>query len=176
MSPETHLAEEWSRINAKCRGVELLEYRFEPPISSPPRALLTLKKYPTECIRNIGDTWNLPWVTIVVHEFTSGGISTGAQITALLTMGADGVVLGTCFLFTPECEYSAAKKDALLKADLGATVRTMAFDEVGQTNGWPPICDGRGMSNKITDDYNAGLSIEERVEKFAESARTGDTS
>ncbi|KAJ7481374.1 2-nitropropane dioxygenase [Mycena galericulata] len=103
-------------------------------------------------------------------------MSTGAQIAALLTMGADGVVLGTRFLFTPECEYSAAKKDALLKADLGATVRTMAFDEVGRTNGWPPRCDGRGISNKITDDYNAGLSIEERVEKFAESARTGDTS
>ncbi|KAJ7137033.1 hypothetical protein C8R44DRAFT_869117 [Mycena epipterygia] len=52
----------------------------------------------------------------------------------------------------------------------------MAFDKVGRTNAWSPKCDGRGISNGIMDDYNVGLSIEERTEKFTESARTGDTS
>ncbi|KAJ7436046.1 2-nitropropane dioxygenase [Mycena latifolia] len=106
----------------------------------------------------------------------AGGISTGAQIAALLTMGADGVVLGTRFLFTPECEYSPNKKDALVKAGLDATVRTLAFDDVGRTNGWPPNYDGRAISNQIMDDYNAKLSLEERIEKFEESARNGDNS
>ncbi|KAJ7467874.1 2-nitropropane dioxygenase [Mycena galericulata] len=106
----------------------------------------------------------------------AGGISTGAQIAALLTMGADGVALGTRFLFTPECEYPAAKKEILLKADLGATVRSMAFDEVGRTMGWPPNCDGRAISNQIVDDYKAGLSIDERIEKFDASARNGEES
>ncbi|KAF7339163.1 Nitronate monooxygenase [Mycena venus] len=58
----------------------------------------------------------------------AGGISTGARIASLLTMGVDGVVLGTRFLFTPECTYTAAKKDALLCADLkplSARWRTM---------------------------------------------------
>ncbi|KAJ7664874.1 2-nitropropane dioxygenase [Mycena rosella] len=106
----------------------------------------------------------------------AGGISTGAQIAALLTMGVDGVVLGTRFLFTPECEYSPAQKDVLVKAGLAATVRTMAFDEVARRNGWPANCDGRAISNAIMDDYNAGLSLDERVEKFDESTRNGDNS
>lgn len=106
----------------------------------------------------------------------AGGISTGAQIASLLTMGADGVVLGTRFLFTPECDYSAAQKKALLEADLGATVRTLAYDEVGRTNGWPPNFDGRAISNEVMGDLKAGLSLDERIEKFDESARSGDDS
>ncbi|KAJ7704706.1 2-nitropropane dioxygenase [Mycena metata] len=119
----------------------------------------------------------------VLHEFkagggplvvTAGGISTGAQIAALLTMGADGVVLGTRFLFTDECEYSPAKKDVLLKADLNATVRAMVFDEVGRTMGWPPKCDGRAIANKLMEDYTTGLTLEERLQKFDEGAKNGD--
>ncbi|KAJ7432402.1 hypothetical protein FB451DRAFT_1316921 [Mycena latifolia] len=106
----------------------------------------------------------------------AGGISTGAQIAALLTMGADGVVLGTRFLFTPECEYTPAKKDVLVQAGLGATVRTLAFDDVGRTNGWPPNIDGRAISNEIMDDYKAGLTLEARIRKLDESARNGDNS
>ncbi|KAJ7219703.1 2-nitropropane dioxygenase [Mycena haematopus] len=106
----------------------------------------------------------------------AGGISTGAQIAALLTMGADGVALGTRFLFTPECEYTTAKKQALIKADLKATARAMAFDEVGRTMGWPPNYDGRAIANGIMDDYKAGLSVEERIAKFDGSARDGDDS
>jgi nitronate monooxygenase len=106
----------------------------------------------------------------------AGGISTGAQIAALLTMGADGIALGTRFLFTPECAYSPAKKEALIKADLGATFRTTAFDEVARLDSWPPNCNGRAISNKIIDDYKAGLGVEERIAKFDESGRNGDDS
>ncbi|KAF8188846.1 2-nitropropane dioxygenase [Mycena galopus ATCC 62051] len=106
----------------------------------------------------------------------AGGISTGAQIAALLTQGADGVVCGTRFLFTPECAYIPAKKQAIINADLKATVRAMAFDEVGRTMGWPQKCDGRAIANGIMDDYKAGLSLEERLAKFDESARNGDDS
>ncbi|KAF7367002.1 Nitronate monooxygenase [Mycena sanguinolenta] len=106
----------------------------------------------------------------------AGGISTGAQIAALLAMGAAGVVLGTRFLFTTECGYPAAKKQALIDADLNATVRAMAFDEVNGTMGWPPNCDGRAIANGIIDDYKAGLSVEDRMAKFAKSAQDGDNS
>ncbi|KAJ6575599.1 2-nitropropane dioxygenase [Mycena vulgaris] len=106
----------------------------------------------------------------------AGGISTGAQIASLLTMGADDAVLGTRFLFTPECEYSPAKKDVLAKAGLDATVRTLAFDEVGRTNGWPPNHNGRAISNEIMADLKAGLSLDERIERFDQSALNGDTS
>ncbi|KAJ7778684.1 Nitronate monooxygenase-domain-containing protein [Mycena maculata] len=106
----------------------------------------------------------------------AGGISTGAQIASLLTMGADGVVLGTRFLFTPECCYTPDKKEVILKAGFNSTVRTLAFDEVGRTNGWPAKHDGRAISNKIMDDFAAGLSLEERIAKFDDSAAKGENS
>ncbi|KAK7042668.1 2-nitropropane dioxygenase [Favolaschia claudopus] len=106
----------------------------------------------------------------------AGGITTGADIANLLEIGADGVVLGTRFLFTHECEYSAAQKDAILKAGPDSTVRTLAFDDVGRTNGWPPNYDGRAISNEVMSDLDAGLSLDERRRRFDESARNGDDS
>ncbi|KAJ7848390.1 hypothetical protein B0H13DRAFT_2238650 [Mycena leptocephala] len=89
----------------------------------------------------------------------TGGISTGAQIAALLTMGAAGVVLGTRFLFT---------------ADLNATVCTLAYDEVNRTMGWPPLHDGRAIRNRVMDDVEEGLSLDERLRRFDESKEKGE--
>jgi len=104
----------------------------------------------------------------------AGGVSDGAQVAALLTLGAHGVVCGTRFLFTPECCYSAAQKDVLLKAGFNSTVRTLAYDDVGRTNGWPAKHDGRAISNKVMDDLAAGLTLDERRAKFDESAAKGE--
>jgi len=104
----------------------------------------------------------------------AGGISTGAQIAALLTMGAAGVVLGTRFLFTVEAAYLQDKKDALIKADLNATVRTLAYDEVNRTMGWPPLHDGRAIRNRVMDDFEEGLSLDERLRRFHESKEKGE--
>ncbi|KAJ6589400.1 2-nitropropane dioxygenase [Mycena capillaripes] len=103
----------------------------------------------------------------------AGGISSGAQIAGLLTMGAHGVVLGTRFLFTPECEYTPDKINVLLKADLNATVRTLAYDDVGRTNFWPPKHNGRAVRNQVMDDFDAGLNLDERRAKFDDSAAKG---
>ncbi|KAJ6622259.1 hypothetical protein B0H10DRAFT_2214622 [Mycena sp. CBHHK59/15] len=87
---------------------------------------------------------------------TELGISNGSPGTLISIVYEeieDGVVLGTRFLFTPECEYSDAQKKALVQTDLGATVRTITYDEVGRTNGWPPNFDGRAISNQVTTDY-----------------------
>ncbi|KAF8982011.1 2-nitropropane dioxygenase [Cyathus striatus] len=106
----------------------------------------------------------------------TGGISTGKQIAALLAMGADGVALGTRFLFTNECIYSDAQKEAILKAGHDATIRTLAYDDVGRTNYWPPKHNGRALINKVMDDLNDGLDLEQRLKKFDESAASGDNS
>ncbi|KAG7093409.1 hypothetical protein E1B28_007091 [Marasmius oreades] len=107
----------------------------------------------------------------------AGGISTGQQIAALLTAGAEGVALGTRFLFTHECVYTPDQKEAIKKAELvNSTVRTLAFDEVGRTNGWPPKHDGRALRNNIIQDVEDGLSFEERLKKFDESKEAKDTS
>lgn len=106
----------------------------------------------------------------------AGGISTGSQIAALLTAGASGVALGTRFLFTNECIYSPPQKDALINAGLvDSTVRTLAFDEVGRTMGWPAKHDGRALNNDIMKDARDGLGLEERLKKFDEGKMKGET-
>lgn len=72
----------------------------------------------------------------------AGGIATGTQVAAMLTLGADGVLLGTRLLFTPESGYTPMQKEILLEADLDATRRGMCFDEVTHMMGWPPGIDG----------------------------------
>lgn len=106
----------------------------------------------------------------------AGGISDGRQIAALLTIGADGVALGTRFLFTPECKYNDAQKDALLNSGLNDTIRTLAYDEVGRTNYWPPKHNGRAIRNKVIDDLNEGLDLETRLKRFDDSAAAGESS
>ncbi|THH29115.1 hypothetical protein EUX98_g5079 [Antrodiella citrinella] len=105
----------------------------------------------------------------------AGGISTGTQIAGLLTMGVDGVVLGTRFLFTNECGWPKDKKQVLIDADLNATTRSMAFDEVNRTMEWPDKCDGRAISNLIIKDSEQGLTVDERLKLFDESAKKGET-
>ncbi|KAH8106282.1 2-nitropropane dioxygenase [Cristinia sonorae] len=104
----------------------------------------------------------------------AGAVTTGAQVAALLTLGADGVVCGTRFLFTPECCYTDAMKEVLVDADLQATKRSLCFDDAGRTNGWPPLHDGRAIANKIWDDFSEGLSMEERHKRFDASAAKGE--
>jgi nitronate monooxygenase len=106
----------------------------------------------------------------------TGGVSTGQQVAALLTLGADGVALGTRLLFTEECVYTDAMKEAIVRAGHNDTIRTLAYDEVGRTNYWPPKHDGRALRNKIIDDLDAGISLEERLKRFDESAAAGDNS
>ncbi|TFK40362.1 2-nitropropane dioxygenase, partial [Crucibulum laeve] len=104
----------------------------------------------------------------------AGGISTGAQIAALLTLGADGVVLGTRFLFTHECMFTDNMKRVLMRADLNATERSHVFDEVNRTGIWPEGIDGRAISNAILIDYRAGLGLEERLKKYDEGKAKGE--
>lgn len=107
----------------------------------------------------------------------AGGVSSGKQVAALLTMGAAGVVLGTRFLFTDECIYSPAMKDVIVKTGIiDSTIRTLAFDEVGKTNFWPPKHDGRAIKNNIIQDVEEGLTLDQRLGRFAESAASGDSS
>ena len=78
----------------------------------------------------------------------AGGLATGAQVAAVLALGASGAAIGTRFLLTPESFYTDAQKRALVNADSRSTVRTMAFDVVRNTVGWPDDVDGRGLRNR----------------------------
>ncbi|KAF9267166.1 2-nitropropane dioxygenase [Marasmius fiardii PR-910] len=100
----------------------------------------------------------------------AGGIANGRQIASLLTLGASGVALGTRFLLTKECNFIPEKKEMLLAADIHSTTRSIAFDQVNRANEWPKDIDGRAIANKIIDDSEEGLGLEERLKRFDEGA------
>ncbi len=58
----------------------------------------------------------------------AGGIADGRGLAAALALGADGVLMGTRFLATPEAPIPDAWRRAIVAADGSATVRTAAFD------------------------------------------------
>ncbi|HEY6419529.1 MAG TPA: nitronate monooxygenase [Candidatus Binataceae bacterium] len=57
----------------------------------------------------------------------AGGIADGRQIAAALTAGAQGVVIGTRFIATPEAQAAPAYRDAIVKAHEDSTIRTRCY-------------------------------------------------
>lgn len=104
----------------------------------------------------------------------AGGMATGSQVAAYLSLGAAGAVLGTRFLLTPESPYTDAQKAALLAAKSGSTVRTLALDYARGTYGWPKGIDGRGIRNKLVDEIEAGVPHEAVQEKCKKGTEVND--
>lgn len=112
----------------------------------------------------------LPNIPIVA----AGGVSFGSQVAALLTLGADGVVLGTRFLFTNECCYTDQMKKVLVESGFNSTERSGAYDQAFGTDFWPSHIDGRAIStNDVMKDFKAGLPLEERVKNYKEATEAG---
>src|SRR5262249_2471853 len=61
-----------------------------------------------------------------------GGIADARGVVACLALGAEGVMLGTRFLATPEANAHPHYKQKLLEATEADTVRTILFG-----HGWP---------------------------------------
>ncbi len=57
----------------------------------------------------------------------AGGIADGRQIAAALTAGAQGVVIGTRFIATPEAQAAPAYRDSIVKAHEDSTIRTRCY-------------------------------------------------
>lgn len=105
----------------------------------------------------------------------AGGLANGAHVASFMVLGASGAVLGTRFLLTPESRYTDAQRYALLSATDSSTVRTMAFDRVRGTLGWPSGVDGRALFNATVKDVENGVSIAEVKEKYLEGTSKGDS-
>ncbi|KAF7771037.1 hypothetical protein Agabi119p4_7011 [Agaricus bisporus var. burnettii] len=106
----------------------------------------------------------------------AGGVATGAQVAELLNLGVSGVILGTRFSLTPESRLGEPQKKALLSAGPNLSVRSMAFDEVRDTMGWPRGVDGRGIRTASVDDYERGDDISVLRAKLQDSQKNGDMS
>ncbi|THH15622.1 hypothetical protein EW146_g4882 [Bondarzewia mesenterica] len=106
----------------------------------------------------------------------AGGLTSGAHLAACLMLGAEGVVMGTRFLLTPESVYSDAQKRALLAAKTGSTVRSMVFDKLRGTLGWPAGIDGRALRMPYVKEYEDGANVETLKQNFEEGMKKGDPS
>ncbi len=88
-----------------------------------------------------------------VPVVAAGGIADGRGLAAALMLGAQGVMMGTRFLATPECEGRAATRERVLAATADDTVLTAVFD-LASGLPWPPDVRGRSLRNAFTDTWH----------------------
>ncbi len=96
----------------------------------------------TEGGGHVGTMSTLPLVPLVVDlvggvpVLAAGGIADGRGLAAVLMLGAQGALIGTRFLATPEAHGRGHSKDVILNALGSQTSASAFFDEVmGQV--WP---------------------------------------
>lgn len=96
----------------------------------------------TEAGGHVGWMASLPLVPMMVKAVAplpvllAGGIADGRGLAAALALGAEGVLLGTRFMATPEAPIHANFKQAIVKSDGHDTVLTEIPDLVNQRV-WP---------------------------------------
>jgi nitronate monooxygenase len=100
----------------------------------------------------------------------AGGVADGRGLAAALMLGAEGVLLGSRFLFSEEVLLSPRLQQTMLKADGDATIKTRALDVVRGYD-WPREITGRALRNAFVDDWHerdAELAVPDtRAREFA---------
>jgi len=115
---------------------------------------------------HIGETTTMALVpqvvdSVAVPVVAAGGIGDGRGLAAALSLGAQGVQLGTRFVCAEECIAHAKFKERLLEARDRATV------VAGYSTGHPVRCLENRMARQFLAMEKAGASVEER-ERFGE--------
>ena len=105
----------------------------------------------------------------------SGGIVDGRGVAAALTLGAEGVVMGTRFLASREVNVHPVYQAAVLEAQDGGqvTTRSKLFDQLRGPNIWPELYDGRGLVAQSHKYFANGMSLEE-IQKLHNEAVAGE--
>jgi nitronate monooxygenase len=106
----------------------------------------------------------------------AGGIADGRGITAALALGADGVAMGTRFLASTEARISKGYQQEVVRAADGATstTRTMLYNHLRGTFGWPEQYSPRGIVNQSYHDQQAGVGFDELKRRHDEAKQKGD--
>jgi nitronate monooxygenase len=76
----------------------------------------------------------------------AGGIGDGRGLAAMMTLGASGVLLGTRFYASQECDGAEEAKQRICAASNGNSVRGIIFD-LSRNNVWPAPFTGRCLIN-----------------------------
>jgi nitronate monooxygenase len=99
----------------------------------------------------------------------SGGIADGRGLAAALTLGADGVMVGTRFWAAEEAVVHPKMHAAGIAATGDDTLRTKVTDIVRQKD-WPERFDTRIVRNTFTSQWH-GKESELKAQRAAETAR-----
>ncbi|AOW94776.1 2-nitropropane dioxygenase [Rhodococcus sp. WMMA185] len=92
----------------------------------------------------------------------AGGIATGRGLAAVLAAGAEGAMIGTALLASPETigpEYARSRVVAAQSTD---TVYTSVFDQA-RRQPWPQRWGGRALSNEFTSRWHGSDAPEEEL-------------
>ena len=81
-----------------------------------------------------------------VPVVAAGGIADGRGLAAMMVLGASGVLLGTRFYASVECDGAEEAKKRICAAASGSTVRSIIFD-LSRNNVWPAPFNGRCLVN-----------------------------
>ncbi len=81
-----------------------------------------------------------------VPVVAAGGLADGRGLAAMMVMGASGVLLGTRFYASLECDGAEEAKKRICAANSGDTVRGIVFD-VSRRLWWPAPFTGRALVN-----------------------------
>jgi nitronate monooxygenase len=81
-----------------------------------------------------------------VPVVAAGGLADGRGLAAMMMLGAAGVMLGTRFYASVECEGPEEGKKRICAAASGNTVRSIIFD-ISRNNVWPAPFTGRCLIN-----------------------------
>lgn len=89
-----------------------------------------------------------------VPVLAAGGIGDGRAMAAALTAGADGVLVGTALMATPEMvEIDDVTKSAIIASDGSNTIFTKSWDVLGGLP-WPVGIGERVLANSFTDKWH----------------------
>jgi NAD(P)H-dependent flavin oxidoreductase YrpB (nitropropane dioxygenase family) len=86
-----------------------------------------------------------------VPVLAAGGFATGAGLAAALALGADGILLGTRFLATPEAPLHPRFKQVIVDSDGHDTIAT-EIPDVAQATVWPGAY-ARVQRNRLVEDW-----------------------
>jgi nitronate monooxygenase len=83
----------------------------------------------------------------------AGGVADGRGLAAALTLGADGVLVGTRFWASPEALVSPRAQQRAITAGGDDTYRTRVYDVVRRLD-WPPEYNERTLGNPFVDGWH----------------------
>jgi NAD(P)H-dependent flavin oxidoreductase YrpB (nitropropane dioxygenase family) len=111
----------------------------------------------TEAGGHVGWMAALPLLPMMVKAVAplpvlcAGGIADGRGLAAALALGAEGVLLGTRFMATPEASIHGNYKQAIVKTDGHDTVLTEIPDLASHASGWAM---SRAQRNKFIERWS----------------------